>query len=146
MNAKRWAAGILFLAGAFAAANASAAELKVLAVDSLKPAMMELEKAFDASSKDKLKVEYASSADIEKKITAEDDYDLVITDKKMTDGFYKAAKVAGGSVKSVAKHGDQVYDISMTNWTQHPLPAQAVIDFLQSAKAKDVFKAKGMQG
>ena len=140
------AAGILLLAGAFVAADADAAELKLLSVDTLKPALAELQKSFEASSKDKLKIDYASAADVEKKISDEEEYDLVIVDKPIADKLDKAAKIAGGSIKMVAKQGDKSYTVSLTNFTQAPLAAQEVIKFLESAKAKEVYKAKGMEG
>jgi ABC-type molybdate transport system substrate-binding protein len=146
MRGIRLATGILFLAGAFVTADADAAELKLLSVDTLKPALAELQKSFEASSKDKLKIDYASSADVEKKITAEEEYDLVIVDKPISDKLDKSAKIAGGSIKTVTKQGDKAFTISVTNFTQEPRAAQEVIKFLESAKAKEVYKAKGMEG
>ena len=48
-------------------------------------------------------------------------------------------------IKSLAKHNDQVYDVSTTNWTDQPLAAEALVDFLGGPKAADVYKAKGLQ-
>lgn len=145
-SVRRLMASILFLAAAFPAAGAAAAELKVLSVEAMKPALQELAKSFEATSKDKLKIEYASAADVEKKITAEDEYDIVIVDKPITQKLYSAAKVAGGSTKALAKKGaDMVYEASITNWTQEPLPANEVIKFLATPKAAEVYKANGMQ-
>ena len=146
ISARRVAAGFLFLAAAVMAAGASAAELKVLSVEAMKPALDELAKSFEASSKDKLKIDYATPADVEKKINAEDEYDIVIADKAATQKFYVSAKIAGGSSKVLAKQGaDTSYEASMTNWCQQPLPGNELIKFLSSPKAAEVYKAKGMQ-
>ena len=137
-------AWVLFLAIAMAG-QASAADLKVISVEAMKPALQELVPAFESSAKHKLKIEYSSSADIEKKINAEDDYDVVILDKPITAKLAGAAKLAGGLIKPLAKHNDEVYDASTTNWTDQPLPAKALIDFLAGPKAAEVYKAKGLQ-
>jgi ABC-type molybdate transport system substrate-binding protein len=146
MSASRLTAGLLFLSAAVFAADASGAELKVLSVEAMKPALQELAKQFEAASKHKLKIEYATAAAIEKKINDEDDYDIVIVDNAITKKFNAAAKIAGGSTKSLAKQSsDLSYDVSTTNWTDEPLADKALIDFLTAPKAAEVYKAKGMQ-
>jgi ABC-type molybdate transport system substrate-binding protein len=146
MNVRRFSAGLVFLAAAVVAGGAGAAELKVLSVDAMKPALQQLAPAFKAASKNTLKIEYATAADIEKKIVGEEDYDIVIVDQAITKKLGGAAKVAAGSIKPVAKKGaDQVYDVSTPNWTQKPLEAKALIDFLTTKKAEAVYKAKGLQ-
>ena len=134
-----------FLAAAAMAGEASAAELKLLSVETMKPALLELAPAFESSAKHKLKIEYASAADIEKKISAAEEYDVVIVDKPVTQKLIAEAKVAGGVVKSLAKQNDKVYDVSTTNWTDEPLAAAALVDFLSAPKAAEVYKAKGLQ-
>jgi len=145
IKTSQFTAGFLFLAAAVMTAPAGAAELKVLSVDAMKPAMEELAKSFNATSKEKLTVEFATPADVEKKINAEDEYDIVIADKKATQSFYTAAKIAGGSSKALAKKGDEEFEASMVNWCQQPLAGNEVIKFLTTPKAAEVYKAKGMQ-
>jgi ABC-type molybdate transport system substrate-binding protein len=139
-------AGILFLAGAAVAADAGAAELKVLSVEAMRPALQELAKEFEAASKHKLKIDYATAADIEKKMDSEEEYDIVIVDDAITKKLDGAAKIAGGSTKVIAKQGpDHSYNVSTTNWTDEPLADKALIDFLSGPKAAEVYKAKGLQ-
>ena len=135
----------LFMATVAMVGAAGAADLKLLSVEAMKPALQELAPAFEASAKHKLKIEYASAADIEKKVSDAEEYDVVIVDKPITQKLASSAKVAGGVIKSLAKHNDQVYDVSTTNWTDQPLAAKALVDFLAAPKAADVYKAKGLQ-
>ena len=145
MGAAKLTAVVAFSAAALVAGNAGAVELKVLSVDTMKPALQELAPSFETASKDKLQIDYASAADVEKKINAEEEYDVVIADKAMTDKFDHAAKIAGGLVKPLAKKGSDVIEASSTNWTQQPGPAKALIEFLAAPKAAEVYKQKGMQ-
>jgi molybdate transport system substrate-binding protein len=146
MTIGRFTAGLAFLAAALVAGNAGAAELKVLSVEAMKPALQELAPAFEGASKHKLKVEYAAPEAIEKKIAAKEEYDVVILDKPRVDKLYGAADIAGGSMKNVAKQGaDTILVAASPNTTQEPLPAMALIDFLHGPKAAEVYKAKGLQ-
>lgn len=143
MNARGLIAGIVFLAGALVAANAGAAELKVLSDAAMKPALDELVKGYATSSKSQVKVDYASAADIEKKV---DDYDVVITDKATATKLGKIGKVAVGATKPVAKKDDKsMYDAAPTNWTDQVTAAEALIAFLKTPQAAEVYKAKGLQ-
>jgi ABC-type molybdate transport system substrate-binding protein len=138
--------GILFFAAAVVSADAGAAELKVLSVEAMRPALQELAKEFEAASKHKLKIDYAPAAAIEKKIDDEEEYDIVIVDAAITKKLDAAAKIAGGSTKSLAKQSpDHSYDASTTNWTQEPLADKELIGFLTAPKAAAVYKSKGMQ-
>jgi len=83
MTVGRVAAGLVFLAAATAAGGAGAAELKLISVEALKPALQELAPAFEAASKHKLKVDYGTADAVEKKI-ADEDYDVVILDAPAT--------------------------------------------------------------
>lgn len=142
MRLGRLTAAFLFLAAAVAAGNAGAAELKVLSVDTMKPALQQLAPALEAASKSKLKIEYASAAAIEKKMTAEEPYDVVIVDTATTKKLIGSAKLAGGLSEPLAKD----YVGSSTNWTEQPLAVKATIDYLTGPKAKEVYKAKGLLG
>ena len=97
-------------------------------------------------AKHKLDIDYATPAEIEKKIDSEEEYDIVIVDGAITKKLDGAAKLAGGSTKVLAKPSpDLSYEISTTNWTQQPLPDKELIGFLTAPKAVQVYKAKGMQ-
>ena len=144
MTLRRWTSGILFLVAMVWAAGAVAAELKVLSVQAMQPALQQLAPAFETTSKNKIHVDYATAAAIEKKIVDEEEYDVVIVDKPITTKLGAAAKIATGSVKTLARqNAELVYDASSTNWCQEPGAAMALIDFL--AKSSDVYKAKGLQ-
>ena len=146
MYASRWCVGLVFLAAAIAAGGAGAAELKVLSVDAMKPALQELAPAFETASKHKLKIDYATAEAIEKKIDGDEEYDVVIVDHAITSKLIAKAKIAGGLIKGLAKKGpDLVYDVSTTNFSMEPLAAKALVDFLAEPKATEVYKAKGFQ-
>lgn len=145
MNFARLAAGILFLAATAAGGNAGAAELKLLSVEVFKPALQELAPAFEAQSKHKLTIEYGTPEAVEKKVTGDDDYDVVILDKPRIDKLIRAASVAGGSMKEVVKHGPDTFIAAMPNSAQQALSAVSLINFLNSPKAVEVYKAKGLQ-
>lgn len=139
-------AGILFVAAAAAAGDANAAELKVLSVEAMRPALQELAKEFEAASKHQLKIDYATAASIEKRISDEEEYDMVIVDNAITKKLDGAAKIAGGSTKVLVKESpDLSYDISTTNWTDQPLADKQLIEFLTAPKAAEVYKAKGIK-
>jgi ABC-type molybdate transport system substrate-binding protein len=145
MNLARFTAGMLFLATAAAASNAGAAELKLIIVEAFKPALQELAPAFEAESKHKLKIEYGTPDAVAKKVAGDDDYDVVIIDKPRMNKLRLAATVVGGSMKDVVKQGADTYVAATPNTTQEPMPAVALINFLRSPKAAEVYKAKGMQ-
>jgi ABC-type molybdate transport system substrate-binding protein len=143
MKAKGLIAGIVFLTGALVAAKAGATELKVLSDEAMKPALEELVKGYETSSKSQVKVDYVSAADIATKV---DDYDVVIADKTTVTKLGKVGKVAGGATKPVAKKDDKsIYDGTPTNWTDQVAAADALIAFLKTPKAAEVYKTKGLQ-
>ena len=144
MILRQWTSGILFLVATVWAAGAVAAELKVLSVEAMQPALLQLAPAFETASKNKLNIDYATAAAVEKKIIDEEEYDVVIVDTPITTNLGAAAKIATGSIRTLAKqNAERVYDASSTNWCQEPGAAMALIDFL--AKSSEVYKAKGLQ-
>jgi ABC-type molybdate transport system substrate-binding protein len=146
MIVARMSAGLLFLGAVAMATGAGAAELKLLSVEAMKPALQELASAFEADSKHKVKIEYAPPDAVEKKISGEHEYDVVILDKTRMDKLGRAAIVVGGSMKSVAKQGaDTVYVAATSNSTEEPVPAMGLINFLMGPKAAPVYKAKGLE-
>ena len=144
MTLARLTGAILFVAAAIGS-SAGAAELKVLSVEALKPALQELAAAFEADSKHKLNIEYGTPEVVEKKVAGDDDYDVVIIDKPRMDKLTRAASVAGGSSQEVVKHGADTFIAAIPNSAQQAVPAIALIKFLHSPKATEVYKAKGLQ-
>lgn len=142
MSGRRLAAAFLFLAAAVAAGTAGAAELKVLSIDAMKPALQQLTPGLETAAKSKLKIDYATSADITKKMTAEEPYDVVIVDKATTTKLIGGGKLVGGLSEPLAKD----YVATATNWTDQPVAVKALVDSLTEPKAKEVYKAKGLQG
>ena len=61
---------VLFVAIAAMAGEAGAAELKLLSVEAMKPALQELAPAFELSAKHKLKIEYCRQPPISRKSQA----------------------------------------------------------------------------
>jgi molybdate transport system substrate-binding protein len=100
---------IRLLAGTFAlvtsvfAVEVSAAELKVLSAGAMRAALQELAPAFEAASGNKLKIEYATAGDIEKKVAADDEIDVAILSKPRVDKLVSEAKIVGGSTQTLAR-------------------------------------------
>lgn len=144
MRPIRLLAGLLLVAGLWTA-EASAAEIRVLSAEQVQPALQELAPAFEKASGHKLKIDYAALADVQKKIEAEDEYDVVIVDQPGAMKLTKAAKLVGGTTKVLFKIPDVVYIASTVFQSEQPVPAQALIDFLAGPSAKDTYKSKGLQ-
>jgi molybdate transport system substrate-binding protein len=96
------AAGALALVGGLLAAEASAAELKVLSAGAMRAVLQELGPAFESTSGHKLKIEYATAGVIEQKIAADDEIDVAILTKPRVDKLVSQAKIVGGSIKTLA--------------------------------------------
>ncbi|MGD9616970.1 MAG: substrate-binding domain-containing protein [Alphaproteobacteria bacterium] len=127
------------------AADAGAAELKVLSPEAMKPALQELAAAYEKESGNKLKIEYAPVEAIQKKVDDDEDYDVVIMDQKQTEALRRTAKVVGGTIKKLASENDREYVASSPMLSEQPVAAQTLIKFLDSPKAAEVYKAKGLQ-
>lgn len=149
MNASRVLTGVAFVLAMTTAAGASAAELKVLSVPALKPALQELVPAFEKTSTDKVTVKYEKPAAVVKTAATGDDlndYDVVITNKAEIEKLYKSAKVAGGSIKVLAAHGSsETYSAGAPMFGPNPAPAQTLINFLASPNAASAYKTAGLE-
>jgi ABC-type molybdate transport system substrate-binding protein len=145
MRAIRLLGGALFLMGGIMVADAGAAELKVLSPEAMKPALQELTATFEKESGNKVTVEYAPVEAIHKKVENAEEYDVVIMDQKRTADLTRTAKIVGGSVKKLAAEKDQEFVASSPMLTEQPVAAQKLIEFLDSPKAAEVYKAKGLQ-
>src|SRR3984893_13953867 len=99
---------IRLLAGTFAlltgvlAAEASAAELRVLSAGAMRAVLQDLAPAFETASGHKLKIEYATAGVIEQKVAADDEIDVAILTKPRIDKLANQAKIVGGSTKTLA--------------------------------------------
>ena len=103
MRALRLLAGTFALSTSLLAVAASGAELKVLSAGAMRAALQELAPAFEAASGNKLKIEYATAGDIEKKVAAGDEIDVAILTKSRVDKLVREAKIVGGSTQTLAR-------------------------------------------
>jgi molybdate transport system substrate-binding protein len=147
MNITRLLPAILLLAAGFFAAEAGAAELKVVSATEMKGALEELAKDFEKSSGHKLKVEYVAVDVVEKRMSEDEEIDVAILTKPGMDKLAKGVppKIVGNTQKVLTQKGpDQVYVAASSFWALEPIAAKAFIDFLAGQKAKEVYKAKGL--
>jgi molybdate transport system substrate-binding protein len=103
MRSIRLLAGTLALAAGVLAAEASAAELKVLSAGAMHAVLQELAPAFEAASGHKLKIEYATAGVVEQKVAADDEIDVAILTKPRLDKLVGEAKIVGGTEKTLAR-------------------------------------------
>lgn len=128
------------------AGEARAAELKVLSTEAMRPMLQELAPAFEAASKNKLVVAYASDADVEQKLASDETIDIAITTKPRIDKLVKAARLLTATkVLATGATPDLVYVVGSSFFTEQPVAAAALVDFLAGPKAKETYKAKGME-
>src|SRR5438128_8171124 len=103
MRTIRLLAGTLALVTGVLAAEASAAELKVLSAGAMRAALQGLAPAFEAASGHNLKIEYATAGVVEQKVAAGDEIDVAILTKPRVDKLVREAKIVGGSTKTLAR-------------------------------------------
>ena len=79
--------------------QAGAAELNVISAGAMRAPLQQLAPEFEKTSGHKLKIEYGTAGDVEKKAVADDaEYDVVIVTKPRMDKMVQQAKVAGGTI------------------------------------------------
>jgi ABC-type molybdate transport system substrate-binding protein len=141
-----YAVVLALLAGLYAGA-AGAVELKVLSTEAMRATLQELAPAFEAASKHKLVIAYATDADVEKKVASDETIDIAILTKPGADNLVKKARIVGGTAEVLAKGAspDLVYVVGASFACEQPLAAKALIDFLTGPAAKKVIQAKGLQ-
>jgi molybdate transport system substrate-binding protein len=105
MRPIRMLAGILALVIGVLAVEASAAELRVVSAGAMRAVLQELAPAFEAASGHKLKIEYATAGVVEQKVAADNEIDVAILTKPRLDKLVSAAKIVGGTTKTLA-HGE----------------------------------------
>jgi molybdate transport system substrate-binding protein len=103
IHAFRLLAGIFALTTSVFVAEASGAELKVMSAGAMHAALQELAPAFEAASGNKLKIEYSTAGDIERKVAAGDEIDVAILTKPRVDKLVSEAKIVGGSTQTLAR-------------------------------------------
>jgi molybdate transport system substrate-binding protein len=103
MRTIRLLAGTLALVTGVLAAEASAAELKVLSAGAMRAVLQELAPAFETASGHKLKIEYATAGVIEEKVTADDEIDVAILTRPRLDKLVREAKIVSGTAKTLAR-------------------------------------------
>jgi ABC-type molybdate transport system substrate-binding protein len=145
-NAIRLFAVVLGVLAGLSAGAAGAAELKVLSTEAMRPMLQELAPAFEAASKHKLVIAYASDADVEQKVASDDTIDIAILTKPRIDKLVKAARILTGTkVLATGSTPDLVYVVGSSFATEQPLAANALVDFLGGPAAKKVYEAKGLK-
>ena len=136
---------LALLTGLFAGA-AGAAELKVLSTEAMRPILQELAPAFEAASKNKLVIAYASDADVAAKVASDESIDIAIMTKAPMDKLVNAARILTATkVLATGASPDLVYVVGSSFFTEQPLAATALVDFLGGPEAKKVYEAKGLK-
>jgi ABC-type molybdate transport system substrate-binding protein len=138
---------VLALLAGFYSGAAGAAELKVLSTEAMRATLQELAPAFEKASGNKLAIAYASDADVEKTVFADDSIDVAILAKPGADKLVGKARIVGGTTAALTKGAspDAVYVAGSSFACEQPLAAKAFIDFLTTPDAKKVLQAKGLQ-
>jgi ABC-type molybdate transport system substrate-binding protein len=139
------AVALALLTGLFAGA-AGAAELKVLSTEAMRPVLQELAPAFEAASKNKLVIAYASDADVAAKVASDESIDIAIMTKAPMDKLVEAARILTATkVLATGASPDLVYVVGSSFFTEQPLAATALVNFLGGPEAKKVYAAKGLK-
>ena len=140
-----FAVALALLTGLFAGA-VGAAELKVLSTEAMRPVLQELAPAFEAASKNKLVIAYASDADVAAKVASDESIDIAIMTKAPMDKLVKAARILTATkVLATGASPDLVYVVGSSFFTEQPLAATALVNFLGGPEAKKVYAAKGLK-
>src|SRR5438034_11330103 len=101
MNAKTLAA----IAAMLATTSASAAEIKVLASNGVKEALLELAPAFERATGHKLVIAFGLAAALKRQIEAGEAFDLAILPAAGIDDLAKQGKVDAASRVAIARSG-----------------------------------------
>ncbi|WFU18614.1 substrate-binding domain-containing protein [Bradyrhizobium sp. CB3481] len=91
--------------GLLVSGAASAAEIKVLASGATKEIINEILPAFEKDSGHKVAITFTGTANIKKRIAAEETYDLVIVGAPVIDAFAQQGKIASGTRTDLMKSG-----------------------------------------
>lgn len=139
-------AAVVALFAGLSAGTAGAAELKVLSTEAMRPMLEELAPAFEAASKNKLVIAYASDADVAKTVASDESIDIAIMTKAPMDKLVKSARILTATkVLATGASPDLVYVVGSSFFTEQPLAATALVNFLAGPEAKKVYEAKGLK-
>ena len=141
------ALAIVLLTG-LATGESLAAELKVLSTEAMRPVLQELAPAFEAASKHKLVIAYATDADVEKQVASDDTIDIAIVTKARIDKLISSARILtppASKVLALGSSPDLVYVVGSSMATEQPLAARALVEFLGGPEAEKVYEAKGLK-
>lgn len=145
-NAIQLFAAIVTLLAGLSAGAAGAAELKVLSTEAMRPMLQELAPAFEAASKNKLVIAYASDDDVAKTVASDESIDIAIMTKAPMDKLVKSARLLTATkVLATGASPDLVYVVGSSFFTEQPLAATALVNFLGGPEAKKVYEAKGLK-
>ena len=123
-----------------------AAELKVLSTEAMRAALQELAPAFEAASKHKLVIAFATDEDGAKKVVADESIDIAILSKPRIDVLVKSARLLTfPKVLATGSAPDLVYAAGSSMVTEEPLAVRALMNFLAGPEAKKVYQAKGLK-
>lgn len=136
---------LMLVVGAWAA-EAGAVELKVLSTEAMRATLQELAPAFEKASGHKLVIAFATDEDGAKKVAADDSIDIAILSKPRIDVLVKSARLLTfPKVLATGSAPDLVYAAGSSFFTEQPLAARALMDFLAGPEAKKVYQAKGLK-
>ncbi len=106
----------------------------------------ELAPAFEAATKNKLVITFASDADVEKQVASDDTIDIAILTKARIDKLVRSARILTfPKVLAQGSSEDLVYFVGSSMATEEPIAAKALMDFLAGPEAKKVYAAKGLK-
>ena len=126
--------------------EARAAELKVLSTEAMRPALQELAPAFEAASKHKLVIAFATDEDVAKQVSSDDTIDIAIVTKARIDKLISSARILTvPKLLAVGASPDLLYAAGSSMATEQPIAARALLDFLAGPEAKKVYEAKGLK-
>jgi molybdate transport system substrate-binding protein len=101
--ARRLFAAIVMLLVGLSAGAAGAAEIRVLCSGAMRAVLQQLAPAFEKSSGDALVIEYATAGKVEQKVANGGAIDVAILTKPRAEKLVRAAKLASGTVKVLAR-------------------------------------------
>jgi molybdate transport system substrate-binding protein len=84
------------------AAPASAAEIKVISTGNIRPALLEIQKAFELAGKDKVAISIQGAAATQKLVESGGVADVVIGPRPMLDALVAKGKIKSGSIVNIA--------------------------------------------
>ena len=146
MRTIRLLSGALFLMGGIMAADAGAAELKVVERRGDEAGLAGTRSEVRSRFQNKLVIAYAPDAAGEKQVASDDTVDIAILPKGSIDKLIKSARILTFPKELAAgTNPDVVYVAGASLLTEEPLAAKALMDFLASPEAKKVYEAKGLK-